>query len=301
MIKKIGYACINLHLKPRGFKDCRLNSVYKYGMNYLRDKIINNLVLTKDILEWNIENKIFMYRVTSTLFPLVNHPDIIKDFKWRWQEDEEIQMYMKEIRRIVEKNHIRLSMHPDQFTVLNSLNEKVVKNSMDYLQHHYEVLKNLGGTDIIIHTGGVYGDKQASMERFIRCFYQLDESIQKMLRLENDDVSYNVGDVLCINNKTRIPIVLDFHHYRCNHETELNKDHIIKINDTWEKTGLIPKMHISSGKTSPDDKKHSDYIKYEDLEALIRMIGNIDVDLMIEAKKKDKAVLRIKNYIEFYL
>lgn len=173
MIKRIGYACINLHLKPRGFKECRLNSVYKYGIEYLRDKIINNIVLTKDILKWNIENEIFMYRVTSTLFPLVNHPD--------------------------------------QFTVLNSLNEKVVKNSIVYLQYHYEVLKNLGGSDIIIHTG------------------------------------------------------------------------------------VIPKMHISSGKMGINDRRHSDYIKFEDFQNLTRIIEKIDVDLMVEAKKKDEAILRIKN------
>ncbi len=295
MIKKIGYACINLHLKPRGFKECRLNSVYKYGINYLRDKIINNLVLTRDILQWNIENQILMYRVTSNLFPLVDHPDIIKDFQWRWEEDEEIHLYMKEIKDIVEKNLIRLSIHPDQFTVLNSLNEKVVKNSIKYLQHHYDVLKNLGGADIIIHTGGVYGDKHASMERFITNFYKLDENIQKMLRLENDDVSYNVDDVLYINSKTLIPIVLDIHHHKCNHQRELTKEDFKKINHTWNKTGLIPKMHISSGKMGTNDRRHSDYINCEDYETLIRTIGNMDIDLMVEAKKKDEAVLRMKE------
>lgn len=293
MIKKIGYACINLNLKPRGFNDCRLNSVYKYGLNYLRDKIINNLILTKDILDWNIENGIFMYRITSKLLPLASHPDIIKDFEWHWHDDKEIHMYMKEIKDTVEKNHIRLSIHPDQFTVLNSLNEKVVKNSMDYLKYQYEVLKNLGGLDMIIHTGGVYGDKNASINRFIKNFYKLDETIQNMIRLENDDVSYNIDDVLYISSKTLIPIVLDIHHDRCNHEKDLNEDDIIKVNATWEKTGLIPKMHISSGKTHITDKRHSDYVRFEDFENIIKIIGTIDADLMVEAKKKDEAALKL--------
>lgn len=293
MIKKIGYACINLHLKPRTFNDCRLNSVYKYGLNYLRDKIINNLVLTKDILDWNIENGIFMYRITSKLLPLVNHPDIINDFKYHWQDDEEIFMYMKKIKDTVKNNDIRLSIHPDQFTVLNSLNEKVVKNSIDYLQCQYEMLKNLSGSDIIIHTGGVYGNKNSSIDRFIKNFSKLDEHVQKMIRLENDDVSYNIDDVLFISSKTSIPVVLDIHHDRCNHEKDLTKDDIIKINDTWKKTKLIPKMHISSGKTDFTDKKHSDYIRIEDFENLIKILENIDTDLMVEAKKKDEAVLKL--------
>lgn len=295
MIKKIGYACINTALKPKSFKECRLNSIYKYGIDYLREKILNNIILTKDILEWNVENDIYMYRVTSSLFPLVNHPDIQKDFRWRWQEDEKILSHMEEIKQIVRKNNIRLSMHPDQFTVLNSLNEKVVKNSIDYLQYHYEVLKHLGGSDIIIHTGGVYGDKEASKERFIKNFSLLDEKIQQMIRLENDDVSYTVEEVLFINEKTGIPVVLDVHHHRCNNEGELTKDHITRICDTWKTTGMIPKMHISSGSTRIDDKHHHDYIAPSDFIDLMEMVKDKEIDLMVEAKKKEQAVLKIKD------
>jgi UV DNA damage endonuclease len=298
MIKKIGYACISLNLKPRGFKECRLNSVYKFGIDYLREKIINNLLLTRDILKWNVENGIFMYRATSTLLPLVTHSDVKRDFSWRWQQDEEICLYMNEIKEVVEENHIRLSMHPDQFTVLNSLNPKVVENSIQYLQYHYEVLEKLGGTDMIIHTGGVYGNKQASMDRFIENYEKLNENIKKMLRLENDDVSYTLKDVLYINEKCGIPIVLDIHHHNCNNEKPLTKQYMLQIKNSWNSTSLIPKMHISSGKTNFNDKKHSDYIRYEDLENLKTLLENIDIDLMIEAKMKDEAVLEIMKYTE---
>ena len=298
MIKKIGYACINVNLKPRGFKECRLSSVYKYGIDYLREKIINNLQLTKDILEWNIKNDIYMYRVTSTLLPLVTHPDIIRDFQWRWQKDEEICGYMNEIKDVVEKNNIRLSMHPDQFTVLNSLNPKVVENSFEYLKYHYQVLEKLAGTDIIIHTGGVYGDKQASMDRFIENYGKLEKNIKKMLRLENDDVSYTVEDVLYISEKCGIPIVLDIHHHNCNYELALTHNHIERIKNSWKSTGLIPKMHISSGKTGINDKKHSDYVKCEDLANLKSLLIDIDIDLMVEAKMKDEAALEIMKCTE---
>ncbi|MCT4604546.1 MAG: UV DNA damage repair endonuclease UvsE [Marinisporobacter sp.] len=298
MIQRIGYACINLHLKPRGFKTCRLNSVYKYGINYLRDKIMNNLLLTKDILKWNIKNEIFMYRVTSGLLPLVTHPDILKDFKWRWYEDEEMHVHMQDIQEIVKKNNIRLSMHPDQFTVLNSLNESVVKSSVAYLQYHYKILKKLGGSDIIIHTGGVYQDKKESIKRFIQNFYGLDQNIQNMLRLENDHASYNVDEVLYISSQTGLPMILDIHHHTCNHERNLNEEDMIKINDTWKNTGFIPKMHISSGKMSINDKRHHDHIRREDLKKLVTLIGKLDIDLMVEAKKKDRAVLKIKREMD---
>ncbi|MEG0371906.1 MAG: UV DNA damage repair endonuclease UvsE, partial [Clostridium sp.] len=218
MIKRIGYACINNNLRPKHFQECRLNSVYKYGIDYLRNKIVSNLKLIKDIIEWNVSNGIYMYRVTSTLLPLVEHPDILRDFKWRWEEDQEILSIMDSIKYIVKQNSIRLSMHPDQFTVLNSIKESVVENSINYVNHHYKILTLLGGNDIIIHTGGVYGDKPSAINRFIEVYRNLEKETREMLRLENDDVSFNIDDVLYISEKTSIPIVLDIHHHQCNKE-----------------------------------------------------------------------------------
>ncbi|MCT4595125.1 MAG: UV DNA damage repair endonuclease UvsE [Anaeromicrobium sp.] len=297
MIKRIGYACINTNLKPRTFKDCRLNSVYKYGIEYLRDKIIDNLILIKDILRWNMGNNIFMYRVTSRLLPLVTHPDMLRDFNWRWQKDEEILRHMEEIKIIVGKYNIRLSMHPDQFTVINSLNENVVRNSVINLQYHYEILEKLGGNDMIIHTGGVYGNKEWAIKRFIENYNKLSEKIKGPIRLENDDKSYNIDDVIYISSKTSIPIVLDIHHHNCNNTRELTKEDIIRIKHTWKNTGLNPKIHISSGKNGIKDRKHDDYIKKEDLLNLLELIGEVNIDLMVEAKKKDEAALKVIDYM----
>ncbi|AOR23379.1 UV DNA damage repair endonuclease UvsE [Clostridium taeniosporum] len=298
MIRKIGYACINNNLKPRNFKQCRLNSVYKYGIDYLKDKIINNLNLTKDILNWNINNGIFMYRATSNLLPLVDHKYILKDFQWRWQQDKELLSIMDEIKNIVQKNNIRLSMHPDQFTVLNSIKSNVVENSINYLNHHYEILSLLGGNDIIIHTGGVYGDKISAIERFIEVYKNLTKGVKEMLRLENDDVSFNIDDVLYISEKTSIPIVFDIHHNRCNNQREITNNDINLIKDTWKNTGLIPKMHISSGKTGVYDKSHSDYILKDDIISFTSLIEDIEIDLMVEAKEKDNAVLRLISFLK---
>ncbi|WMJ82216.1 UV DNA damage repair endonuclease UvsE [Clostridium sp. MB40-C1] len=298
MIKKIGYACINNTLKPRSFQQCRLNSVYKYGIDYLRNKIVNNLNLTKDIIKWNIDNHIFMYRIPSNILPLVEHPDILRDFKWRWQDDQELLNIMNEINNIVQDNNIRLSMHPDQFTVLNSIKRNVVENSINYLNYHYQILNFLGGSDIVIHTGGVYGDKDSAISRFIEVYTYLPRKIKKMLRLENDDISFNIDDVLFISEKTSIPIVLDIHHHRCNNEREISNNDIQAIKNTWDDTGSIPKMHISSGKTGIYDKSHSDYILEQDIVLFASLIENIDVDLMVEAKEKDKAALRLISFLK---
>ncbi|MCT4508095.1 MAG: UV DNA damage repair endonuclease UvsE [Tepidibacter sp.] len=299
MLQKIGYACINTSIKPRKFNDCRLNSVYKYGIDYLRNKIINNLYLVKDILLWNIQNDIYMYRVSSRLFPLVTHPDIINDFDWNWKKDDEILEIMKEISGIVIRYNIRLSMHPDQFTVLNSPNEKVVKNSIINIKYHYDILKRLSGNDMIIHTGGVYNDKESAIKRFIEVFNNLEDDIKSMIRLENDDKSFTVVDVLYINSKTNIPIVLDIHHHKCNNPNNINiKNYLSNIMNTWKNTSLIPKLHISSGRDNTLDKKHSDYIHIDDLNYLLKVIDKFDFDLMVEAKQKDKAVLNIIDILK---
>ncbi|CAH2212072.1 UV DNA damage repair endonuclease UvsE [Tepidibacter aestuarii] len=299
MIQKIGYACINTHLKPRRFNDCRLNSVYKYGIDYLRDKIINNLYLVKDILLWNIQNDIYMYRVSSRLFPLVTHPDVINDFDWNWKQDDEILNIMKDISDIVKSHNVRLSMHPDQFTVLNSPNEKVVKNSIINIKYHYDILKRLSGNDMIIHAGGVYNDKESATKRFIEVFNKLEDDSKNMIRLENDDKSFTTEDVLYISSKTNIPIVLDIHHHKCNNPNDIDiQTYISDIVSTWKNTNLIPKLHISSGRDNNFDKKHSDYINKKDLSHLLKVMDTFDFDLMVEAKQKDKAALDIMSILK---
>lgn len=299
MIQKIGYACINTHLKPRTFNDCRLNSIYKYGIDYLRDKIINNLYLVKDILLWNIKHDIYMYRVSSRLLPLVTHPDVINDFDWNWKKDNEILNIMKDISVIVTSYNIRLSMHPDQFTVLNSPNEKVVKNSIINIKYHYDILKRLSGNDMIIHTGGVYNDKDSATKRFIEVFNSLDNNLKSMIRLENDDKSFTVENVLYISSKTNIPIVLDIHHHKCNNPNSIDiKNYINEIVNTWKNTNLIPKLHISSGRDNEFDRKHSNYIHIKDLHYLLNVMNKYNFDMMVESKEKDKSVLEIMNILK---
>ncbi|MEJ8555263.1 UV DNA damage repair endonuclease UvsE [Tepidibacter sp. Z1-5] len=299
MLQKIGYACINTHLQPRKFNDCRLNSVYKYGIVYLRDKIINNLYLVKDILLWNIKHDIYMYRVSSRLLPLVTHPDVINDFDWNWKKDDEILNIMNDISDLVIKYNIRLSMHPDQFTVLNSPNERVVKNSIINIKYHYDILKRLSGNDMIIHTGGVYNDKESATQRFIEVFNKLDSDIKNMIRLENDDKSFTVEDALYISSKTDIPIVLDIHHHKCNNPNNINiEKYISDIVNTWKNINLIPKLHISSGRDNKFDRKHSDYIHIHDFNYLLNVMSKYEFDLMVESKQKDKAVLDIMDILK---
>jgi UV DNA damage endonuclease len=64
---------------------------------------------------------------------------------------------------------------------------------------------------------------------------------------------------------------------------------------TWNNQPLPPKIHISSPKEGPKDRKHSDYINAEDFASFIELCKplDIDFDVMIEAKKKDLSLFKL--------
>ena len=129
MINRMGYACINTSIE-KNFKDCRLASVYKNGISFLKEIILHNLNLTKETLLWNIDRNILMYRASSKLIPFSTHNEVLRDFEFRWYMDEDVLKILDEIKILVLENNIRLSMHPDQFTVLNSIKKDIIKKSI---------------------------------------------------------------------------------------------------------------------------------------------------------------------------
>lgn len=297
MINRIGYACINTSIE-NNFKDCRFASVYKNGISFLKEIILHNLNLTKEILLWNIDKNILMYRASSKLIPFATHHEILKDFDFRWYMDEDILNILHDIKSLVLENNIRLSMHPDQFTVLNSLKKDVIKKSIENLEYHKTILEYMGGTDLIIHTGGVYGDKVKAMKDFIETYNNLPTDIRKYIRLENDDISYTLSDVLSISTACGVPIVLDIHHHNCNNGGIFDINPLIKsVDESWKITGIIPKCHISSGINSYNDKRHADYISPADFFAFYELTSSIKVDLMVEAKLKELALLELRTFM----
>lgn len=290
MINRVGYACINEHLKPKTFRSCRLKTIKEKGVDYLKQIILYNIEFTHEILKWNLAHSIFMYRATSDLMPLVTHRDVLAMDAWRWYEDEDITVKLEAIKGLVQKKHMRLSMHPDQFTVLNSNNPKVVEASIGNLEYHARLLHAMGGHDLILHVGGVYGEKEAAKQRFIEQYHLLSPEIKKLLRLENDDKSYSISEVLEISGATGIPVVFDYHHHRCLTDDAITDDLIGQIERTWRHA--IPKMHVSTGKTHEKDKSHSAYVSWEDCCRVSEIYRNHKIDVMIEAKMKDRAVLR---------
>lgn len=290
---RLGYPCINMSL-PSKFRNCRLATVEKEGLAKVKEIALHNFREVSRILDWNLDHDIYFFRISSEMVPFASH-EITKG--WEWWMDEDIQNITEDIKRKKANHNMRLSVHPGQYTVINSPKEEIVKRSIAELCYHQRILDLVNGDDMILHVGGVYGDKEKAKERFVEGFSLLPEEIKNTLRIENDDKSYHVKDVLDIHKKTGVSICFDFHHHRCNPYNELSLEEILaKVFQTWGKKK--PKVHISSGRTCHTDTAHADYILLEDYFDALAVIGDHDVDIMFESKTKDKSVLEIRKRIK---
>ena len=173
---KIGYPCINRSIFRNETSTFRLAS---YSEERLIKTINNNLVHLSKILNYNVENHLLFFRISSDLIPFASHP--ICKYNWLTHFKSEL----KEIGDYIIKNNIRISMHPDQFVPINSPHEKVTQNSIRELQYHCDILDAMcldRSAKIQIHVGGAYGEKTSAINTFIRRYHTfLSESIKERL------------------------------------------------------------------------------------------------------------------------
>ena len=286
----LGFACISKSLKENG--RFRTMSVKTYNslkpderIRRLRLISVNNLYNVYGIMLWCIENNISLYRLSSDLIPLAVYIP-----EWKWWEDPDIRNMCKKIKRTTDEGKIRISMHPDQFCVLNSDKAEVVKRSIAILEHHNRLSNMVGNSILVIHVGSGTGGKSKAIERFINNLGMLDEDIKKKIAIENDDKLFNAEEVLSLCEHLGVPMVLDIHHHKCNHEKDNLPQLMDRIKSTWK--GKRPKVHLSSGKTCPTDRHHADFIDFEDYRRAAELVGD-EFDIMMECKEKDLAVLKI--------
>ena len=193
---------------------------------------------------------------------------------------------------------LRISFHPNQFTLFTSKREEVTMNAVKNMEYHFKMLQAMDALDsalINIHIGGAYGDKNESLNRFHKNLKQLPNEIKKLMTLENDDKTYDVRETLITCEKENIPMVLDYHHYMANKEENDLTLYLPHIFATWNNLHLIPKVHISSPKSDQAYRSHADFVSLDFILPFLKMAKelNQDVDIMIEAKQKNLAMQRL--------
>jgi UV DNA damage endonuclease len=226
---KIGYPCINQTVGCKGDGTFRLKS---YSEERLIATVESNLGCLLKMLQFNVKRDILFFRVTSDLVPFASHP--ICEFRWQ----DHFRRRLTILGDFIRKQDIRISMHPGQFVVINSVDAQVFERSVKELEYHIQVLDSLrlrASAKVQIHIGGVYGDKGRSMRRFLSRYQQLDEAIRRRLVIENDDRVYNLRDCLQINAESGIPVLFDVFHHSLNNSGETVKETFELFTPTWKK------------------------------------------------------------------
>ncbi len=261
---KIGYPCLNRSLGCTSSRTFRLAS---YSPERLVETVRLNLECLGRLLQYNRDNGLLFLRITSDLVPFASHPVCV--FPW----PKEFAQRFAALGAFIRQHGMRISMHPDQFTLINSPSEDIFRRSAAELFYHARVLDMLGldGTaKIQIHAGGVYNDKAASIDRFCARFEQLPETVRRRLVVENDDRLYSVTDCLLISRRTGVPVLFDSFHHRLNSRGESAAAGLAMAAATWKKVDGPPMVDYSSQKLGERTGSHAEHI---DLKHFARFIA----------------------------
>lgn len=304
MNSQLGYCCINMTLQEqKGITIGRgmiKKTFLQKGIEYASELALKNIKDFIQILNWNNQNGIRLYRMSSDMFPWMSEYEL-KDLP----DYSKISNLLKGAGKIAKSHNQRLTFHPGPFSVLASENESVVKKCIKDLNQHGEIMDLLEldrspYSAINIHVNTTAPDKQSAMKRFCDNYLLLDDSVKTRLVVENDDKEsqYTVEDLYeGIYMEIGVPITFDYHHHWC-HSGSLSQDMSLKLaHSTWLSKGVRQLVHFSSCKTIHEDPKqtnkraHADYL-YENINTY-----GLELDIEIEAKAKEKALF---DYIKKY-
>lgn len=292
---KIGYACIPLKIPNRTNRSFSLKN---YNETLLIEKINSNLDDLLEILKYNISNNIYLFRIASDIIPFGSHP--INNFNWSYEFKDKLKI----IGDFIKKNNIRVSMHPGQYTVINSNNSDTVKKSIKDLEYHTKFLDSfdLDNTHkIILHVGGIYNDKSTAINNFINTYKSLPLNIKNRLVIENDEKNYSIDDLIYISEKCSIPIIYDNLHNYCFKGFYENPCSILnKIKHSWKPTDGNIKVHYSEQDINKKQGSHSFTINSQKILNYILETQDFNIDIMLEVKDKDFSAIKAVNLFKEY-
>lgn len=283
---KVGYPCINWTIGCKGDRTFRLKS---YSDRRLIDTVTNNLDCLSEMLKFNVDHNLLFFRITSDLVPFASHP--VCRFDWLTY----FKNQFASIGAFIKSNNIRISLHPGQYTLLNSHDSGILARSIKELQYHVDLLDALvldASAKIQIHVGGVYGDKDKSAWRFIGRYRNLDDAIKRRLVIENDDRSYTVDDCLRIYGETGVPVLFDAFHHELNHSGSSNADGLADITRTWQSYDGIPMVDYSHYQVDGANVNHTESIDISYFERFLTATQPYNFDIMLEIKDKEASALK---------
>ncbi|GIW65508.1 MAG: UV damage endonuclease UvsE [Candidatus Parcubacteria bacterium] len=290
------------------FKNIKFNygficSTYKSYLSTnhsFRLKNLNKINILKTV-EKNLEDFIELlklskklncgiFRLGSQFIPFASHPNFNKE----WLKDirQLINNYLEEIKKF----NIRITMHPGQYTILSTENKSIIKRSLNEIKYHFWLLDELELNEnsiVVIHLGGIYGDKEKTKKIFIKNV-KINNWLKSRLAIENDERCYHAKELIEIAKELSLPIVFDWFHHQLNHSVFS----LIDLIETWG--NRTPEMHISSG-SKINKYGHADYVNFKDFLNFLSFLNEnsksqkIKIDILFEAKKKELAIKKFIN------
>ena len=282
---KIGYPCINETLPCSSSTTFRLAS---YSEERLIKSVTNNLACLQQILEFNVAHDLLFFRMSSDLVPFASHS--VNTYNWQ----DHFKETLVQIGNYIKAHNIRISMHPDQFVVINSPTHSIVQNSFQELAYQCAIMDLMEldkSAKLQIHAGGVYGDKPTAISRFISAYSLLPDNIKARLVIENDDRLYSLADCLTIHEETGIPILFDNFHHECLNNGESMSEALRLAAQTWQPEDGILMMDYSSQAPGERRGKHTATIQLELFREFLEQLQGLDVDIMLEIKDKEASAL----------
>lgn len=296
---QLGLCCLNTELrekKPPVFcsRSCIVKTVEQKGLCVLEERITENCKDMIKMIKWNASNGIRVFRISSDLCPHKSNPKVL-DYSLDF-----VQPLLEEAGNLARKYKQRITFHPGQYNVVGTPHEDKFQQTCIDLSYHAEILDRMcmdQDSVMVVHGGGLYGDKEKTIERWIANFRRLPEPVKARLVLENCEKCFNVEDCLKISEEVNIPVVLDTHHFECYNilhpDNQVEHDisyYIPAVLDTWSRKNIKPKFHVSEQAKGFRVGKHSDFI--EVLPSYLTDI-TVPVDIMIEAKMKEQAIFKL--------
>lgn len=297
-----GYACINTQLREKGVfcsRTARLDTLKKKEnpVEYLKSLAHQNLKDLRTILEWNAENNVKLFRMSSDIFPFCTY----KDYAYPLDDFQET---LKQLGTFAKETGQRLTMHPGQFHQLSSQRENVVQDTIDSLTYHADILEYMGldhHSILVIHGGNIQGGKDKAVVRFKENWKRLPDYVQRRMVLENCETCYTVEDLIPLCTDLQVPLVLDYHHDDINpSQTPLN-ELIPQVLKTWETRGIRPKFHMSQSRPEVQEtdniqkrRAHSDLIT----RLPPKEVFPNGIDLMLECKLKEQSIPLVEKVLE---
>jgi UV DNA damage endonuclease len=286
---RIGYPCLNRSLACTASGTFRLKS---YSPERLVSTVTANLSCLEAILACNRARGFFYFRISSDLIPFASHPVCGVDWGRVFRAD------FRSLGRRIREMGMRIAMHPDQFTLLNSPSLDIRKRSMAELIYHAQVLDALeleSDAKIQIHIGGVYGQRPEAMARFVEAYRALPEPVRRRLVIENDDRQYSLRDALELHDRCGVPVLFDVFHDQILPSGFTLSEALRRSASTWRQPDGLLLLDYSQQRPGGRVGAHAEHLRPAAFRRFLTDSRGFDFDLMLEIKDKElSAALALK-------